>query len=243
MEFPTKCFNPEGEERHYCDWTSNTSALKGRVIEIGELSRKVPYLGDTCKDITHLEIRGEGLNDISEITACSGLNSLKSLFIILETCYCTDNSLTSLNSIEGLENLEELIIQGWSALVDISAIENFKKLTILEFIDCYELREIEAIGNCKKLTALDLSNCQAVVDISSIGSCVELTYLNLSGCNGVEDISPIGYLVQLESLDLELCDGLDLSPLVSCAKLKEVKSDDLEGFRELALNLIRIVNV
>ncbi len=136
--------------------------------------------------------------NISDISALSGLTSLKVLII-------SDNGnttpLSDISALSGLTSLKKLIIGGYSNtnISDISALSGLTSLTFLN-LAANNISDISALSGLTSLTSLGL-HYNRISDISALSGLTSLTGLNLS-YNRISDISALSGLTSLTGLDI-----------------------------------------
>lgn len=90
--------------------------------------------------------------------------------------------------------------------------------------------DIIRIGQLIHLKHLKISIGESEIDLSPLGNLVELESLDINiqyGCS--PDLSFAGNLSQLEKLDITVGSGVNLSPLGSLSKLRQLSMDTLGG--------------
>ena len=176
----------------------------GAIITPSEMATLTHLYARGISDMTGLEyaISLDTLNlrttNISDISALSGLTSLKVLII-------SDNGnttpLSDISALSGLTSLKKLIIGGYSNtnISDISALSGLTSLTFLN-LSGNNISDISALSGLTSLTSLGL-HYNRISDISALSGLTSLTGLNLS-YNRISDISALSGLTSLTGLDI-----------------------------------------
>ena len=184
--------------------------------------------------LSNLSLAGNGITDISPISALGGLTTLN----------LSSNSVRDLSPLSGLSSLRTLYLD-YNPITDFSPLYSIQSLTTLSIkgvsVSDDALRELsQALPNCaingaaaeeknqlialggeafqSDITSLDLSG-RGLTDISALSSCTNLTTLNLSG-NSISDLTPLMDIPGLQTLILSYNSITDLRPLMGLASIR-----------------------
>ena len=172
-----------------------------------------------------------GSNQISDLSALSGLTSLQSLWLVsnqiseisplsgltsLKMLYLDENQITDFSPLSGLTSLQRLRLSG-NQISDMSLLSG---LTSLQYL-CLQNTQISDISSLSGLTSLrelSLGNNQ-ISDISPLSGLINLQEL-LLGSNRISDISQLSELTNLQRLDIGYNQISDISLLSGLTNLK-----------------------
>jgi len=150
-------------------------------------------------------------NQISEISALSGLTELEALGI-------DDNQISDISPLSGLTNLTMLWL-GYNQISDISVLSGLTNLTWLN-LDHNQISDISPLSGLTNLTMLWLGYNQ-ISDIYPLSGLTNLTLLDLEN-NQISDISPLSGLTNLTMLWLGYNQISNIYPLSGLTNLTEL---------------------
>ena len=129
--------------------------------------------GVTSRDITYGDVKNITELEISGLSDCSNISTLK---------YFT--------------GLRELDITGHGSLKDtnLDAIKNLTNLNYLTLFDCRELTDISALANLINLKELTISECDKIENIDALVELQNLEYLAVYSCEGITEDITLGNL-------------------------------------------------
>ena len=186
--------------------------------------------------LEELNLNGNNIKDISDLTCLSGLRNL----------ILSRNNLRDLSPLAKMTNLEYLNLYWNKKIEDFTPIGNLtnltkldlselpiddisflEKLTNLEDLDLYHINHSEKkisnlspLANLKKLQVLNASENE-IENIKPLVGLTELVTLNLNE-NKIKSIKPLKNLKKLEDLRLEKNEVKDISPLSDLEKVKNL---------------------
>ena len=159
-------------------------------------------------DLTSLNLRDTGVNDLSALTKLTGLTSLD----------LGGTQVSDLSPLAGLTNLTSLDL-GSTQVSDLSPLTGLKSLTSLQ-LSRTPLKDFSPLAGLTALTSLDLLGTQGR-DLTPLAGLTSLTSLNL-GFTRVRNLSPLTRLTGLTWIDLGGTQVFDLSALAGLTSLKEI---------------------
>ena len=139
--------------------------------------------------MTNLAYLFLGGNQISDISALSGMTNLRSLWLF-------SNQISDISALSGLTNLTELHLH-YNQISDISALSGLTNLTLLSLAQ-NQISDISALSGMTNMWSLGLFNNQ-ISDISALSGMTNLAYLHLN-YNQISDISALSGLTNLTRL-------------------------------------------
>ena len=153
--------------------------------------------------ITHLNLRGYGLNDLTGIEAFSNLTVLD----------LSDNYIYDLSDIALLTSLESLDLSN-NSVKDISKLESLTNLQNLD-LSYNLLSDFSGLFDLTSLVYLDVSS-NLITSIDGINDLVDLKHLNISN-NTIEsgDLSALEGMNSLEELYVNNCNLNNVSGITS----------------------------
>ena len=148
-------------------------------------------------DVTELDLSGQRLTDISELSKCKKLVSLD----------LSSNSISDISVLVDLQELQSLNISG-NSISDLNPLLSLQKLRSLNAADNV-VSDISVAGHLPELTSLELGGNALETGVASLGRLTKLESLGLKA-TGVTDeqLEELYTLTSLKSLDLEDNDEL-----------------------------------
>ena len=204
-----------------------------------------PYL-DELEVASGLNLRAQGLNDISVIKKMKRLKVLKMEW---------NENLVDISPISNCKLLNHLDLRK-TGIKDISPLKDLKNLEYLDLRDCQKLRDIGPLSNLTNLKTLALNGTD-LHDLQPLNNLENLNYLILGSFTSmyfrplesrIKDISPLKDLHSLKDLILGTMPSIEsFSPLSSLTNLErltlsKVNTIDFSFFRHLnKLELLGII--
>ena len=172
----------------------------------------------------------DDLQDISPISVCSQLSSLKirrtdsvqaQKGVFYAICFRFD-----LRPLSSCELLTEVDLSGVQprcprSLSDLSPLAVCVRIKSLHFRDYTGIIEASPLSSLVELTSLRLGG--SLQNIGALAACTRLADLRLITVNGNPPLAPLALCQQLTSLYIcSECNGADLLPLAKCARLTQL---------------------
>ncbi|MEL7002683.1 MAG: NACHT domain-containing protein [Bacteroidota bacterium] len=183
------------------------------------------------RQLTHLRIEGDLIEDIDPLTSLKRLESLElksdklldlepiTLLNSLNRLVIKGKNITNLNPLANLVKLEILAVAS-DKLSDLQPIINLKKLSQLS-ITGQGLVDLKPVGDVRSITSLKV-DCKATSDFTFLSNMTELTSLEINATH-VQDISFLTPLKWLTSLDIFLDKPSTLTPIYNLTNLKTLR--------------------
>jgi WD40 repeat protein/Leucine-rich repeat (LRR) protein len=168
-----------------------------------------PLTAGRLASLTQLTATNEGISDLTGIEACPNLVMLDLL----------GNAVTNIGSLSALKHLRTLRMLG----DDLSRFSAFDQLTALHVYDT-EMREIQHLEVLAQLPHIESLHLQAVAgSLEPIGHLRALKELLIVLAGPVPtDLKPLAELSGLRSLNMAVMNDVDLTPLGSLPRLRDV---------------------
>jgi len=191
------------------DHTDSAVWLPAWIEAESRIGKLVRVLGDF--NITHLEMKGCSITDITSLADLSQLKTLllggnyitdiKGLVALtqLKTLDLRDNKIADIDGLAALTRLEDLNLGGneITDIVDLAALKLLEDLNLRG----NEITDISDLADLTRLKTLDLVSTE-ITDISDLAALTQLKTLDI-GYNEIADIGILANLTQLEYLDLD----------------------------------------
>lgn len=199
---------------------------------------QVSGLGDLSAlagSLTHLDVSGTGLQDLSALEGFTGLVNLCADGVpvenldILQSCeklqwlYLDGCALTDLTGLRGCPALEELRVNG-NRLESLEGLENCLRLQALQ-AENNRLTSLAGLENATRLETVCLGGNQ-LPDITALGkSAAYLRTVRLAD-NRLLDLEALAGCTALEGLDIDRNQVDSLAPLAESRKLRGLSARD-----------------
>ena len=175
---------------------SNIDLLTGleyghNLTDLGLFDNQISDIS-AISGLTNLQMLYLGNNQISDISAVSGLTKLTGLYLY-------NNQISDISAVSNLTNLQIVLYLNNNQISDISAVSTLTKLQLL-YLNNNQISDISALSSLTSLYRLDLYDNQ-ISDISAVSGLTTLNELSLNN-NQIGDISAVSSLTNLSCLDL-----------------------------------------
>lgn len=159
-------------------------------------------------DLTHLNISGTSVDDISPLR---NANKLKTL-------YANDILIDDISSLKYCITLEELEVANTnvSDLSVLASLRNLKKINLSNTL----VTRLTDLKNCPNLNTLNLSSCE-IPNIMPLQELTRLNNLDISN-TAIRDLTPLSQLRDLQSLNISNTAVTSLQALSQLDNLREI---------------------
>lgn len=226
-------------------WGIETRYLPKGLIERHSNVLESMYLYETDSleglppGLISLDIHSRRISDLTPLSSCFKLQSL-----VFDH---EDEQVRSVVALGHCTSLQSLTLKSMFEIGDLSPLGCCTNLTHLTLMYTTHVDDVEFLTTLKKLRHLTLSNLEKIRDLSPVAEANMLEELSIHGCCRVRTLKPLGSLTRLKKLDCSsLRDWsnrkLDLSPLIECTELQEIKCSiyEFQGVEELRAKLPRM---
>ena len=215
---------------------------------------------DTLLNLTHLEVRNRGIEDLTGLEHAYNLRQLDlgGAYIEAEERVVNSNTVSDFSPLLGLTQLKTLWLAqmrisditplagltqltnlhlGGNAIADISTLSGLTQLAHLH-LGGNVIADITPLTRMTQLTNLTLWN-NAIADITPLAEIIQLTHLHL-GDNAISDISALSRMTRLTNLNLWGNAVSDITPLTRMTQLTrlDLRYNTVEDISPIvALNL------
>ena len=177
--------------------------LRAAIADALGIPRGSPITQDDMNRLTHLNVRGQGIMNLT------GLEFATNLIYLL----IAENPTIDLGPIAGLTKLEHLIM--WSIpRLGITPLANLTTLRDLAVAGC-DIDDISPLGTLTQLTDLNLRFNQ-IIDITPLANLTNLEGLRLNN-NRITNVAALAGLTSLEFLEIQYNQIADHGPLDALA--------------------------
>jgi Leucine-rich repeat (LRR) protein len=237
----------ENEVRKQIGKSADEDLTENDVLAVAELKFNNLGIGDIrdleqFKNLTHLEIMGNCINDLSPLTSLTKLETL-----LAGNCpfspkdeKTNQNNYTDLKCISNLTNLKNIsftaceivdisfirylvnLENAWlysNRIEDISPIKGLINLKKIYLFDC-RLTEIEVIRHLSQLEGIAI-NMNQVSDLSPLENCLSLSYLDAHD-NRISNLAPLNNLTKMVYLTLANNNIVNLDGLRNMQQLEHL---------------------
>ena len=173
--------------------------LRAAIREALGVPRGAPITQDDMNRLTHLDVLGQGIVDLSGLEHATNLTRLT----------IPENPIVNLSPLANLHTLAYLEID-FCNISDLTPLSHLIGLTTLNAL-YNRIINIRPLANLTQLTTLRLSN-NRIVDVRPLANLTQLVTLRLSN-NRIVDVHPLMRLTNLTSLEIENNQIADHSPL------------------------------
>ena len=180
--------------------------LRAGIADALDIPRGSPITQEDMNRLTHLNVRGQGIVNLTGLEFATNLT-----FLQLQA-----NQIEDINPLANLTQLTDLRLGG-NPIRGISPLAHLTQLTLLRLNECGTIDDISALAHLTQLNWLDLDR-NLIVDISPLAGLTALTSLDLRG-NRIIDVSPLANLTQLAELRLSENQIIDITPLANLTNL------------------------
>ncbi len=190
--------------------------LRAAVGDALGKAKNEAILRSDMANLTHLDARNAGINDLTGLEAATNLTGLNLGAEYVEgQGWINSNSVSDLSPLAGLTNLVELYLRN-NSVSDISAVAGLTNLGGLSLQD-NNISDISALSRLTNLANLFLGN-NSISDISPLAELSRLGFLGL-GNNNISDISAVAGLTNLSFLHLDNNTISDISAVAGLTNL------------------------
>lgn len=184
----------------------------------------------TAAQIQHLDLKEQGITDLSGIEYFTGLeqlqlqeNQIQDLKPLQNLTHLTElwlskNKVTDLTPLKGLTALKTLLLTN-NAVNDLQPLKGLQNLDQLVF-ENNKVKDLTPLKDLHNLTSLDVSG-NSVVDLTPLAGLSKLKWLQANNCN-LTKLPDFKNLTELYQLRLDNNKITDLTPLKDAAKLDYV---------------------
>lgn len=184
----------------------------------------------TAAQIQHLDLKEQGITDLSGIEYFTGLeqlqlqeNQIQDLKPLqnltrLTELWLSKNKVTDLTPLKGLTALKTLLLTN-NAVNDLQPLKGLQNLDQLVF-ENNKVKDLTPLKDLHNLTSLDVSG-NSVVDLTPLAGLSKLKWLQANNCN-LTKLPDFKNLTELYQLRLDNNKITDLTPLKAAAKLDYV---------------------
>lgn len=184
----------------------------------------------TAAQIQHLDLKEQGITDLSGIEYFTGLeqlqlqeNQIQDLKPLQNLTHLTElwlskNKVTDLTPLKGLTALKTLLLTN-NAVNDLQPLKGLQNLDQLVF-ENNKVKDLTPLKDLHNLTSLDVSG-NSVVDLTPLAGLSKLKWLQANNCN-LTKLPDFKNLTELYQLRLDNNKITDLTPLKAAAKLDYV---------------------
>lgn len=184
----------------------------------------------TAAQIQHLDLKEQGITDLSGIEYFTGLeqlqlqeNQIQDLKPLqnltrLTELWLSKNKVTDLTPLKGLTALKTLLLTN-NAVNDLQPLKGLQNLDQLVF-ENNKVKDLTPLKDLHNLTSLDVSG-NSVVDLTPLAGLSKLKWLQANNCN-LTKLPDFKNLTELYQLRLDDNKITDLTPLKDAAKLDYV---------------------
>lgn|GEM_PF-3220554 len=142
--------------------------------------------GTIPRDVTHLDLSHNYLNNVAPLASLTHLESLD----------LSRNNISNIDSLSSLTNLKWLNLSS-NNVTDITSLRSLTQLSVL-VLDYNNIYNVEPLSSLHCLTWLDLHN-NRLYDVSSLRSLTNITTLIINN-NNINDITSLIQLTDLNQL-------------------------------------------
>lgn len=184
----------------------------------------------TAAQIQHLDLKEQGITDLSGIEYFTGLeqlqlqeNQIQDLKPLQNLTHLTElwlskNKVTDLTPLKGLTELKTLLLTD-NLIEDLEPIEGLNKLQMLDLRD-NQIDDLTPLKDLHNLTVLDVSD-NGFGDLTALEGLSKLQYLQAND-NDLLELPDFKNLTELYDLRLDNNRITDLTPLKGLAKLNYI---------------------
>lgn len=184
----------------------------------------------TAAQIQHLDLKEQGITDLSGIEYFTGLeqlqlqeNQIQDLKPLqnltrLTELWLSKNKVTDLTPLKGLTALKTLLLTN-NAVNDLQPLKGLQNLDQLVF-ENNKVKDLTPLKDLHNLTSLDVSG-NSVGDLTPLAGLSKLKWLQANNCN-LTKLPDFKNLTELYQLRLDNNKITDLTPLKAAAKLDYV---------------------
>lgn len=184
----------------------------------------------TAAQIQHLDLKEQGITDLSGIEYFTGLeqlqlqeNQIQDLKPLqnltrLTELWLSKNKVTDLTPLKGLTALKTLLLTN-NAVNDLQPLKGLQNLDQLVF-ENNKVKDLTPLKDLHNLTSLDVSG-NSVVDLTPLAGLSKLKWLQANNCN-LTKLPDFKNLTELYQFRLDNNKITDLTPLKDAAKLDYV---------------------
>lgn len=199
-----------------------------QVSELGDLSA-------LAGSLTHLDVSGTGLQDLSALEGFTGLMNLCADGVpvenldVLQSCeklqwlYLDGCALTDLTGLRGCPALEELRVNG-NRLESLEGLENCLRLQTLQ-AENNRLTSLTGLENATRLDTVCLGGNQ-LPDVTALSKSAAYLRLVRLADNQLTELSALAGCTALEGLDIDRNQVDSLAPLAESRKLRGLSARD-----------------
>ena len=180
-----------------------------------------------CRQVTALaplaslvDLRMSGCNELRNLKPLTACVSLSTLYV----CYC--RRLDSLAPLAACVQLKVLQLCGFMRYTSLKPIAACTNLVCLNLNGSNGIRSLTPLSALRAMEQLQVGQCNNLASLEPLAACTTLKRLSLNHWTNPVSLAPLADCPSLLRLDLggQCCSSIDLTPLQSCSRLKELSS-------------------